>query len=269
MSWLQRKVGCRDTHLYFFRKFHHLEAELDPDGMRMPHWILSFTVLEQTASKRRAMGARLMILLINLTSTTHFDLNMFVTSVYSRLSSSSSISSTNTFSVLISVLAPLPTISKFKLALCKKYFTSTVIVDRGVDVALPSLRPRPQARAVRPAQRSGSPKNEEGMSSMKANVSDSTTIASRYTLPHPSEILQLIEQPLNSSFPFNQTLQIKFELLTSYIMLRKTAVGSASQESEWRQMLLAGRVQKAVDSAFAGDCGEMYRVFMRAVIEEL
>ena len=253
-----------------------------------------FYCLEQTAPKRRDMGARLMTLvsstathlststcfdffhcavkLINLTSTIHFDLNLFVTSVYTRLSSSSLTTSTDTFSALFSVLAPVPQVSKFKLALCKKYLTSSTTNTSSSDGPQPASRPRPQARAPRALQPSGVPEHEDSLSSVKSVKSSSTSatsVASRYPLPPPSEILQLITQPPSGSFTLTQSLRIKFELLMSYSLVRKTANEPGHQELEWRQMLLDGRVQKAADSAFVGEAGGMYRETLQAVMGTL
>ena len=110
------------------------------------------------------------------------------------------------------------------------------------------------------------------MSSLKSMQSDSasvTSIVTKYPLPPPSEILKLIEQPLGSSFPLAQSLRIKFELLMSYILVLRTVTEPAGQESEWRHMLLSGRVQKAADSAFAGEGGKLYRGSLQAIIGTL
>jgi len=232
-----------------------------------------FYCLEQTAPKRRAMGARLITLLINLASTIHFDFSLFITSVYTRLSSSSSTTSADTFSVLFSALVPLPAISQFKLALCKKYLTSSATTPGSADGLQTAFRPRPQARAARPAQRSGVPEHENSASSIKSTASDSTSattsIASKYTLPPPSEIVQLIAQPLGGTLPPKQLLRIKFELLLSYIMVQKTAVGPGNLESERRHILLHEKVQQAVDAAFSGEGGGMYRESLQSIMETL
>lgn len=198
------------------------------------------------------------IQLINLSSTIYFDLNLFVTSVYTRLSSTSSATSTDTFSTLFSALTPSPAISKFKLALCKKYLTSLTTTMSSVDGPQPAFRPRPQARAVHSSRQSSVPRHEGSMSSIKSTTSDSTSatsITSKYPLPPPSEILHLLQQPLGGSYPLTQSLRIKFELLLSYALVQNPPTEVGDQESEWRNMLLDGRVQKAVDSAFAGEGG--------------
>ena len=106
------------------------------------------------------------------------------------------------------------------------------------------------------------------MSSVKSTTSDSTSVASitsKYPFPPPSEIFHLLQQPLGGSYPLTQSLRIKFELLLSYTLVRNPPTKVGDQESEWRNMLLDGRVQKAVDSAFAGE-GGMYKEPLKIIM---
>jgi len=76
-------------------------------------------------------------------------------------------------------------------------------------------------------------------------------------------------QPLGGSLPPKQLLRIKFELLLSYIMVQKTAVGPGNLESERRHILLHEKVQQAVDAAFSGEGGGMYRESLQSIMETL
>ena len=102
---------------------------------------------------------------------------------------------------------------------------------------------------------------------MNSDVTSVTTsIASKYPLPLPSEILHLLQQPLGGSYPLMQSLRIKFELLLSYVLVQKPATEAGDQESEWRNMLHDGKVQSAVESAFAGEGGRTYRESLKMVV---
>jgi hypothetical protein len=92
-------------------------------------------------------------------------------------------------------------------------------------------------------------------------------MANKYSLPPSSEILELIGQPLGDSYPLAQSLRIKFELLLSYVLMQKTATEAGDQVSEWRNMLLHGKVQRAADAAFAGEGGGMYQESLKIVME--
>ena len=74
-------------------------------------------------------------------------------------------------------------------------------------------------------------------------------------------------QPLDDSHPLAQSLRIKFELLLSYVLVQKNALEAGDQESEWRKMLFDGRVQSAVDSAFSGAGGVMYKEILTTIME--
>jgi hypothetical protein len=163
-------------------------------------------------------------------------------------------------------------VAKFKLALCRKYLTALTTTINGAADLQPASRPRPQARAARPVRPYGGPEHENtSMSSVKSTLSGpasvTTSIANKHALLPPSEILQLIGQPLDDSHSLAQSLRIKFELLLSYVLVQKTAVEAGDQESEWRNMLFDGRVQSTVNSAFSGAGGAMYREILGTIME--
>ncbi|KAJ6625908.1 hypothetical protein B0H10DRAFT_2001330 [Mycena sp. CBHHK59/15] len=105
--------------------------------------------------------ARLLNLLINLSSTTHLDFPMLVVSVFNCLS----ILSLDDISLLL-----------FKIALYQRYFGDSN------DPTRAGSRPRPQARA----QPKGSP--------VKArNPTQPVSLVSKYPMPSSAEILRLME----------------------------------------------------------------------------
>jgi len=166
------------------------------------------------------------------------------------------------------MLDPSPTIAKFKVALCKKYLTSSTTIS-SVDTSQFASRPKPQARAVRAARRSsGMPEHEGSTSSTTSGPSAAAAAAtaSKNPLPSPSEILELIEKPDVGFGSPTQLLRIKFELLLSYAFVQNSVAEPQRQQSVWRDMLQDGRFQKTVDFAFGGEGAEIYKESLKAVM---
>jgi hypothetical protein len=190
---------------------------------------------------------------------------MFVTSVFTRLSASTS----DGFLALLSNLGSSPVISKFKVALCQRFIIDTAMTD---DPAQVIVRPKPQARAqprvVRIAEPTETRQNEPSTRSATSNLPPS--VASGHPLPQSAEILRLVETNLRTPTrpSTDASLRIKFELLTSYGTLQAQAAVS-DKDPEWTSLLRDGRLGKALDIAFGHadeGSGRIYRESLESLL---
>ena len=154
------------------------------------------------------------------------------------------------------MLQPSPTTAKFKVLLCKQYLTATSSVDNAGAPFL-SLRPKPQARAIRAIRRSDQEKNITPASTLDVSAAP-TSIASKIVPSSASEILQLLERPNSENFPPVQLQKLKFELLISYLTLQNSTL-IPEQEVDWKAAVESGQVSRAIDSAFHGVEGSFYK----------
>lgn len=193
-----------------------------------------------------------------------FDMNLFVTSIYTRLAASMSATSTDTFTSIFSILNPSTTIAKFKMALCQKYLTASS--SPAGTIIQPNARPKPQARAPRPVRASGNvPVLPKDTAQEPGCVT--TAIASKFVLPQPSDILELVNNSMNGMASSSQSLRVKFELLASYVLVQKTmAIDERPHGLEWDSMAKDGKLHRTVDSVFAGDENLLYRESLKVVL---
>ncbi|KAJ7163587.1 hypothetical protein C8R43DRAFT_990176 [Mycena crocata] len=205
-----------------------LLEQLGSPSRREPDAPLSIVLycLQQSDRRRRIMGARLMNLLINLSSTTQLDFPMLVVSTFNHLSSLSS----DDMSSLLSSLSPSPAVLKFKIALYQKYFGGSSDVTKIV------ARPRPQARA----QAKGSPVKIR-------DPAQPVSLVNKYRAPGSAEILRLMQS--NTLAGAMSPFEIKFELLVSYNAFQ-TDAPAADRDPEWPNLLRDGTMAKTLDAAF-------------------
>ncbi|KAJ7282973.1 hypothetical protein C8J57DRAFT_1297159 [Mycena rebaudengoi] len=183
--------------------------------------------LEQSDRRRRLMGARLLNLLINLSSAGQLDFPMLVVSVFNRLSTSS----WDDLSLLLSSLSPSPAVSKFKIALYQKYFGDST------DTAKTLSRPRPQARA----QLKGSPMKPRDPPQPAPLVIKHPALTS-------TDILRLMEANVSTNLAATPS-RMKFELLVSYITFQ-TLAPEADTDPQCNNLIHNGTLAKTLDTAF-------------------
>ncbi|KAH9061284.1 hypothetical protein EDB87DRAFT_1560600 [Lactarius vividus] len=200
-----------------------------------------FYCFRQQDESRRAMGSRLLSLLINLTSTNFFDLPLFMNLLIPRLPSG-----VEEMHDLLSAMSSTSTLCKFKVTMCQRYLTrSRAGNSRGRG------RPRAQPRPLNSMVKQGS------VASVR---SDSKSNLSRHTLPPASELLHLLTMKADTDV-LSKT--IKYDLLVTYgIMQHQAPVEDKSQD--WVEMLQSGRVTEAVEEAFGGskDTDALQRILL-------
>lgn len=200
-----------------------------------------FHCFRQQDESRRAMGSRLLSLLVNLTSTNFFDLPLFMNLLIPRLPSG-----VEEMHDLLSAMSSTSTLCKFKVTMCQRYLTrSRAGNSRGRG------RPRAQPRPLNGIAKQGS------VASVR---SDSKSNLSRHTLPPASELLHLLTMKADTD-ALSKT--IKYDLLVTYgIMQHQAPVEDKSQD--WLEMLQNGRVTEAVEEAFGGskDTDALQRILL-------
>jgi hypothetical protein len=195
--------------------------------------------------------------LINLTSTTHLDLPLFITSVYSRLSSFSA----DEFSALFPLLAPSPVIGRFKVAFCQKY-----IAFGSANHQPANSRPKPQSRAqprIIPSARQRSGQDDDA--SAKTS-SGSASIASKHAPPSAAEILHLLGLRPGHHQDVAAFLRLKFELLSAFVTLQ-SQMSADERDPDWLKALTDGRLKVALDEFRRDDpeLGPFYQDISRKV----
>ncbi|KAF7306098.1 hypothetical protein HMN09_00764900 [Mycena chlorophos] len=184
----------------------------------------------QSDPRRRALGIRLLNLLINLSSATDLDFPLIVVSIFNGLSESTS---AEDIASLLAGLHPSSAVSKFKIALYQKYFNDTAS-NTTTNRKPIAARPRPQARAAQPK---GSPaKARQSTSTSSASPS---SLANKYRAPTSGDILRLLMETQAS--PRN-----KYDLLVAYNEYQALAPAS-ERDPEWLEVARNGTV---LDKAF-------------------
>ncbi|KAK0465631.1 uncharacterized protein EV420DRAFT_1637754 [Desarmillaria tabescens] len=179
-----------------------------------------FCCLQQRNEHYRKLGVRLMTLLINLSLTIYLDYPIFVSSVFSRLSTTSA----DLFVYLMLSLAPSSSMLRFKVSLCQHFLRN----HDGHVSDLPT-RPKPQARP---------PPRRPQYNRLQEN---------RLTLGQ--EIVRLASLKATSSSVSIPRIQL--ELVQAYTLLQLQCA-----EEERDQDWLAGVYRDKLKSAFADACEE-------------
>ncbi|KAI0051833.1 hypothetical protein FA95DRAFT_1602329 [Auriscalpium vulgare] len=190
--------------------------------------------LKQEEPFRQQMGKRLLTLLIDLTSTTLFDLPLFVNLLLAHLPSDPQ-ELQNFFSTLPGTLA----VMKFKLVLCQRYLShAPAKTRRSTAKAQPRAQPRPA-----PRRRAG----DSASSQPTARISSADiTIASHHPTPPASEILHLFSPTANAG---GAVQVVKYHLLLAYAKLQYCAA-TEEKSQDWARLLREGDVARAVEEAF-------------------
>ncbi|OCH95172.1 hypothetical protein OBBRIDRAFT_721153 [Obba rivulosa] len=191
-----------------------------------------FHTLQTSAPRRRALGLRLLILLVNLTSTTLVDLPMFLNAVSDRVLSLP-------FDDLTALFGALPATRPalhFRLALCKRYLARSSSTDAEKSRA----RPKPLQRGQPPNAPSDPTENAQDPSS----GAEAASVARQYLPTSSVEILRLVSEPQPSN---DMVARIKMELVLVYWMLQKQS-GDAG-DTDWQDILSSGKLSEA----FGGD----------------
>lgn len=165
---------------------------------------------------------------------------------------------------MLSALPPSERSARFKIALSKKYLTSSATPADSALGPRPAIRPKPQARAMRASRRQGTDGdvNSEDSAVPLVVVEIPVSIVNAYPLPKPEEVLKLLSEAANTSHPQDQLLKMKFDFLTSYAFMQGK---QPNDNSEWSQMLHDGRIKQAIDQAFSGPGGTTYAILSRAI----
>ncbi|GLB37638.1 hypothetical protein LshimejAT787_0406890 [Lyophyllum shimeji] len=220
-----------------------------------------FFCLEQADTRRQILGSRLMALLINLSSTAHLDLPIFVASVYGRLTATA----LEGLPALFSNLSRSPTVHKFKILLCQKFLTDPSH-DQTAD-ARPKAHARVQPRALRQARTESSATQNPKSQLARPGASVQSPIN---PLPGYTEIRRLMETKPSPSAIVSTSLllRIKFELLNSYGMLQ-SQTPLTEKDTEWLASLHDGRMIEILDLAFGradeGGEGGMLRETIQSI----
>ncbi|THH19954.1 hypothetical protein EW146_g1306 [Bondarzewia mesenterica] len=205
-----------------------------------------FHCLIQDNFRKRSMGTQLLTLLINLTSTTLFDLPLFLNLVLTRFPIDSC-----AFKNLFPSLPSSTTIIKFKIFLYQKYLLGASTIGRPLTPRTRTRahpRPVPNRACRKPgelAQKGPITRTESIESLAQADVAG-TLISSRHALPSATEILNLLTSSPDIEA---HSIAAKCELLTNYESLQSQAVESEGSK-EWSAMLRDGRLEQAVRDVF-------------------
>ncbi|KAK0505622.1 hypothetical protein EDD18DRAFT_91 [Armillaria luteobubalina] len=213
-----------------------LLSQVPPTRDGKARWELSapldvvFCCLQQRNDNYRKLGARLMALLINLSLTTYLDHSIFVSSVFFRLSTTS----TDLFVYLMLSLTPSPSMLRFKVSLCQHFLRNH---DGHVNNV--PARPKPQARA---------PPKPRGTNATTPEAT-APLVARKIALPSAKEIVRLASLKLTSSSV--SIPRIQFELVQAYTLLQRQCA-----EEERDQDWLGGFYKDNLKGAFGGSCEE-------------
>ncbi|KAF9244949.1 hypothetical protein BU15DRAFT_41638 [Melanogaster broomeanus] len=218
-----------------------------PRGGAGPRWEvdapldLIFYCVEQEASQRRGMSTRLLTLLVNLSLTPDFDLQMFTAAVTARLYSSSP----QVVQFLMDSLPKTIPVLTFKVALCQKFLSTAPSVSGGIKP-----RPKPLSRRA--------PRRDSGATSSttEANVAQTGTnaAATKSAVPAVSDIFQLVTggpdyQKQKSALASPSIFIMKYVLLLSFSHLQ-AVLPPGQRDDDWRDALASGRLQHVIDTAF-------------------
>ncbi|KAI0266816.1 hypothetical protein BC834DRAFT_823188 [Gloeopeniophorella convolvens] len=201
----------------------------------VPLGIVSYC-FKQEDEARRMMGGRLLNLLINLTSTSLFDLPLFMNLLIPRLPSDAT-----EMSELLTGMSATPPLCEFKLALCQHYLTRARAGNRASrGRGRPRAQPRPvtgRGRAVKQSQ-AATPASESQTDALPPFGSN------HRSLPPTAELLHLFTSKPDADAAMNI---VKYELLVTYALLQASA---EKKSQDWIDMLQSGRVAEAVEEAF-------------------
>ncbi|KAK0466464.1 uncharacterized protein EV420DRAFT_831546 [Desarmillaria tabescens] len=197
-----------------------------------------FCCLQQRNEHYRKLGVRLMTLLINLSLTIYLDYPIFVSSVFSRLSTTSA----DLFVYLMLSLAPSSSMLRFKVSLCQHFLRN----HDGHVSDLPT-RPKPQARP--PPRVRGSNATTVPVAEKPTTAASVQPVTRKIALPSAKEIVRLASLKATSSSVSIPRIQL--ELVQAYTLLQLQCA-----EEERDQDWLAGVYRDKLKSAFADACEE-------------
>ena len=192
--------------------------------------------------------------LINLTSTTLFDLPFFMNLLIPRLPSGAS-----EMRDLLSGMSSTSTLCKFKVALCQRYLTRT-----SVETGQSSYRGRPRAQPRRITGRKRADKQDPTVlmtSDAKSEIAPLSN-QNQHALPPASEILHLLSMKTNADALSNI---IKYDLLVTYGILQQQTP-TENKSRDWMEMLQSGRVEEAVQEAFGGSNDQFSDISQRILL---
>ncbi|KIJ67941.1 hypothetical protein HYDPIDRAFT_83831 [Hydnomerulius pinastri MD-312] len=191
--------------------------------------------------QRQELAVRLWTLLIDLSLTTDFDVQMFIAAVATRIYSSSP----EVVQTLMSSLPKTVPVLIFKVALCQRFLSTAPSVSGGA-------KPRPKPQARRATRRNSEAASSNGEASVTQNGSSATITKPAHA--SSAEILQLVENGHESQNLAASPLSIdmKYALLTSYALLQGL-LPPVERDGDWQDALAKGRVKNIIGSAFPTD----------------
>lgn len=192
--------------------------------------------------------------MINLSATSHFDLSMFVASLYSHLTAAG----LKKLPALLSTLCPSPAALTFKVMLCRK-----LLSDASRDeVRDGQTRIQARARALRATRA------EESSSLQPTEISASSQTV-KSPIPSGVEIIRCLETSTLSSFmTVTQSilLRVKFELIISYGTLQYE-LAMTERDSDWMSILRDGKAKQLIDGVFNGNSDNPNSRIFRDVLQ--
>ncbi|KAL0069808.1 Superkiller protein 3 [Marasmius tenuissimus] len=222
-----------------------LEQIPKPRGERNPRWEadapldIVFSCLCASESQQ-LLGARLLTLLINISCTSYFDFQAFLTAVYKRVSAQSDMM--NPFLTLLSRLPSIQPVLRFKVAFLHKCIGPPA-------TATTSSRPKPQARAL--------PKRRGGASNPAPSEDASAQpVANKPAMPSFADISKALESSTKNHSAKNAA---KFELLVSYGTLQ-SQTSESERDPDWMKSGNGGGWESLLSSVFhSGEDAGNYR----------
>lgn len=193
--------------------------------------------------------------LINLTSTTLFDLPLFMNLLIPRLPSGAS-----EMRDLLSGMSSTSTLCKFKVALCQRYLTRA-----SVETGQSSCRGRPRAQPRRITGRKRADKQDPPVlmtSDTKSEIAPLVSNQNQHALPPASEILHLLSMKTNADALSNI---IKYDLLVTYGNLQQQTL-TENKSRDWMEMLQSGRVEEAIQEAFGSSTDQFSNISQRILL---
>ncbi|TFK54238.1 hypothetical protein OE88DRAFT_1654801 [Heliocybe sulcata] len=207
--------------------------------------------LQQGEPSRRLAGARLLSLLVDLTSIVYFDAAAFTNAVFARLIAQDGLA----FSDFLSILPDSLAAATFRLALCRKFLATSSSVD---SARIPSAS-KPQNRIQPRARRRGGQTGEDVPQNPKPAETNAAPdiIVSKFALPPSKEILQLVQRPHDRRIQGSalELSKVKFDMVLTYGKLQG-GLPYEDRDADWPKILQDGTLRESVDSVIGTRHGE-------------
>lgn len=164
------------------------------------------------------------------------------------------------FKNFLSCIESTSSAERFKITFCQKLLVDIAAAPTSLQPT--AKRPRPQARAAPKARTATVAASEAPKEPV---VETSQSVASKFTLPSCTEILQCVtfDLPKFQSPPVNHSLILfsRFQLVKSYASMQDER--TAESRLEWDRLIQEGVVADALKRGFPGDDGEESLLYLQ------